>query len=287
VPVAKIENARSINFAANLKDYRSPKLAMLMSLIVPGSGQFYAESNWWGAGFLVVEAALIGTGLVYSAQSNAKKSKAHAFADTAYDAKKFKTYTDSLKNNLKGNNAGSDSAATAIYSSVFIDSSDISFLNDANKGPGKRSNDFYTNIAGKNLPFVQGWKDAKPTLTSTGFGSDTGTTYHAYNTTAPDSTFFVYKNNDKANFSYGFSSYQDYYNSILKESQNLANYSRDAFLTLLINHLASAVMAGIQAKSHNDALLGKESLWRHLDIEQQFVYTGTETVPGYSVGVRF
>ena len=50
-PPAKIEDARAINFARNLKEYRSPKLAMLMSLVLPGSGQVYAKSNLWAAGF--------------------------------------------------------------------------------------------------------------------------------------------------------------------------------------------------------------------------------------------
>jgi hypothetical protein len=279
---AKIENARSINFAANLKEYRSPKLAMLMSLCVPGSGQVYAKSNLWAAGFLLVEAAIIGTGVVYSSQSKAKKAKAHGFADTAYSADKFKNYTDSLHNDLNGFGDKGDT----IYSSIFFDSSDVQFLKEANKSPGNRNSSFYDNISGESSPFVRGWKDVTPSFSSSGFPPVSGDGIYRY--VSADSNYLVYRYSNKANVSFGFSDYQLHYISILDESRKLANYSRTAFVTLLINHLASAVMAGIEAKNHNDALLGMdESFWRHIDIEQQFVNTGSETVAGYSVGVRF
>lgn len=281
---AKIENARSINFAANLKEYRSPKLAMLMSLCVPGSGQVYAKANWFAAGFLLVEAVIVGTGLAYSSKSKAQKAKAHKFADTAYGADKFKTYTESLKSNLNAGNG--DSIATEIYNSIFFDSSDVQFLNEAYKEPGKRSDNFYNDIASETSPFLRGWKDVKPAFEgSKGFGT-LDAPYTLYSD-LPDSSYLVYRYGDKANASFGFSDYQKHYISILDESRRLANNSRTAFLTLVINHLASAVMAGIEAKNHNDALLGRETFWRHVDIEQQFVNTGSETVAGYSIGVRF
>jgi hypothetical protein len=58
-------------------------------------------------------------------------------------------------------------------------------------------------------------------------------------------------------------------------------------MSLLVNHVASAVMAGILAKRHNDELLGRESFWRRVGIEQQYVNTGSTTVPGYALQVRF
>jgi hypothetical protein len=278
----KIENARSINFAANLKEYRSPKLAMLMSLCVPGSGQIYAKSNLWAAGFLLVEAVIVGTGVVYSSKSKVQKAKAHKFADTAYSADKFETYTHDLQTNFV--NRGDTT-----YSSIFFDSSDVLFLRDAKKSPGKRSDNFYNDISSKTSPYVRGWKDVMPNFDGGVFSISDSNIYKAYSTkTGPnDTNYLVYKNGDIKNASFGFSDYQLHYISMLDESRKLANYSRTAFVTLLINHLASAVMAGIEAKNHNDALLGQESVWQHIDIEQQFVNTGSETVSGYSIGVRF
>lgn len=276
----KIENAHSINFAANLKEYRSPKLAMLMSLCVPGSGQVYAKANWYAAGFLLVEAVIVGTGMVYSSKSNAQKGKAHKFADTAYSAGKFEQYTKDLSSYLTTN---APTRWDTIYSSIFFDSSDVLFLNDANKNPGKRSDNFYNDISGASSAFIRGWKDVAPDFSEGGFSVD-NSAYHEYSS---DSGYYVYRGADKADYRFGFSSYQARYNSMLDESRKLANYSRNAFVTLLINHLASAVMAGIEAKNHNDALLGRETFLRHVDIGQQFVNTGSETVAGYSVGVRF
>jgi hypothetical protein len=58
-------------------------------------------------------------------------------------------------------------------------------------------------------------------------------------------------------------------------------------MALLVNHVASAVMAGILAKRHNDELLGKESFWQHIDMKQLSVNTGSGTSPGYALQVRF
>jgi hypothetical protein len=74
---------------------------------------------------------------------------------------------------------------------------------------------------------------------------------------------------------------------MLDESRKWANYSRNTFLSLLLNHLASAIMAGIAAKRHNDELLGRESFWHHIEVEPCYVNTGSGTSPGYAVQVEF
>ena len=97
LPAATIESVHSINFARNLKEYRSPKLAMLMSLILPGAGQVYAKSNLWAAAFGVIEVGLISTGVALSAKSKTVSNNAHAFANQHYDTNAYKQYTSILK----------------------------------------------------------------------------------------------------------------------------------------------------------------------------------------------
>jgi hypothetical protein len=86
---------------------------------------------------------------------------------------------------------------------------------------------------------------------------------------------------------YGISANQAHYNGILNDSKHWADLSLNTFLSLVINHLASSVMAGIAAKRHNDELLGKESFWQHIDIEQHYVNTGSGTAQGYALQVAF
>ena len=147
---ATIEKTHSLNFANNLKQYRSPKLAMLMSLILPGSGELYAQSDIWAAGFVVAEAALITTGVSLAKTAAAKKQAAHTYANQHYRIDTMKAYIDSngtLHTFLKAN--GIDSL---FYQTIFTDSSDVTF----NKQAGTKSNTYYSLInQGQSSPFIQ------------------------------------------------------------------------------------------------------------------------------------
>ncbi|MBN2188573.1 MAG: hypothetical protein JW699_03885 [Chitinispirillaceae bacterium] len=283
-PPADAGKEHAINFARNLKEYRSPKLAMLMSLILPGSGQIYARSNLWAAAFGIIEAAVVGTGLALSAKARKVKKQARDFADRHYDTTRVRSYLDSLSqflptmfplDTLAGHKADS------IYNEViFLAGEDSSFFFDAKSG-----NDSYYGYLdrGASSPFIRGWDDVKPIFTSGGFQCDS-TPYGVY---GGDTAYLVFLKSDPAGAMYGASASQEHYSGLLRDSRNWSGYSRSTFLSLLINHVASSVMAGIAAKSHNDALLGKESVWRRVGLEQQYVFTGSETAPGYALKVSF
>ena len=269
-----IEKVHSINFARNLKEYRSPKLAMLLSLLVPGAGQLYAKADIWAAGFIAVEAAVITTGAVMSAKANRIKKDAHTYADQHYDAKgKFKPYTDTLLQ-LLTDKFGPDSAKSIFTAITTTYGSDSAFLANG------KNDEYYTMIQGGS-PFIRGWDDVQPAFGPGGFDLSTSPQYRL-----SDSAYYFMSTTD-SNHLFGVSAHQGSYNGMLDESGKWANYSRDAFISLLINHLASAIMAGIEAKAHNDALLGKESFWQHIGIEEQYVNTGSEKVQGYALQVRF
>jgi hypothetical protein len=278
----KIEKVRSINFGANLKEYRSPKLAMLMSLILPGSGQVYAKSNWIAAGFLALEAAVFGTGYAIIAKSKTQKKKAHAFADSLYDVSKYETYSEDLKNYLRTQGNDEEKANSIFIDSIFFGDTagEQTFLDNA-----RRKNDaYYDDLQGQGLTFVRGWKDVEPDFdATTGFKGIDSTRFQ---TLSGEPGYLVSHkgNNDQA---FGFSENQSTYIDMINKAQSQARTGRNVYLSLLVNHIASAVIAGIVAKKHNDALLGQESVWRRIEVEQNLVNTGSHTVNGYALGITF
>ena len=280
LPAATIESVHSINFARNLKEYRSPKLAMLMSLILPGAGQVYAKSNLWAAAFGVIEVGLISTGVALSAKSKTVSNNAHAFANQHYDTSALKQYSKNLYQYLR-----SIGDSTSYSSSIFFDGEDTSFLSEARN----KSTLYYNDINSRTLPFIRGWDDVQPNFTNNGFQIQGSDTSRFGIVTGPngDTSYLLFLKPDSANRMYGISENQVHYNSMLDESRKWANYSRNTFLSLLINHLASAIMAGIAAKRHNDELLGRESFWHHIEVEPCYVNTGSGTSPGYAVQVEF
>jgi hypothetical protein len=287
--VATIEQMHSINFARNLKEYRSPKLAMLMSLVLPGSGQIYAKANLWAAAFSVVEVALISTGLSMSAKSKRIKKDAHSYADKHYNSTDFQAYSTELKKYLR-NNSSTFKNPDSIYNEIFFMGDDTTFLNDARK----KNDAYYDNINGVSSPYIRGWDDVTPAFLADSGGyiinpSDTA----RFGVCAGDKSYFMFVRRisngqqDSSQRLFGMSTHQEQYDRTLKNALHWADYSRTTFITLLVNHIASAVMAGILAKKHNDELLGNESFWHHIDIEQNYVNTGSGTSPGYALQVRF
>ena len=284
VEAEKIEKVRSINFAANLKEYRSPKLAMLMSLIIPGSGQFYAKSSLTAAACLAVEAALIGTGYAFVKKGQSEKKKARTYADSLYSADKFSNYDKDLRTFL-GAKFGPASGDSIYYGIIhFGDSSAAeNFLKDANA----KNDNYYDAIEDASGTFVRGWDDVAPGFSADNAIEITDADTAMYGAFTNDSAYFAYKKEPGKYPAYGFSQHQITYSDMVSKAQGLSRIGSRFYMSLLVNHLASAVIAGILAKKHNDELLGKESFWRRIDVEEQMVNTGTTVVSGYALAVRF
>lgn len=267
---AKIENMQSINFAKNLKQYRSPKLAMLFSFIMPGAGQIYARHKTKAAIFGAVEAAIIGTGVGFAVKGKKDMKKARKFADENYSIDTFVYYYDSVF---------SSGVSDSIIQSYFTEPSAKEFLDIAKN----RDDDFYDLIRGTDRPYVRGWKDIYPHILP-GFTIPEGEGYKS-DSTEP---YLVYPaNDDSAAAAFGFSKLQKEFESKFSDANNFLDISQKVFFLLILDRIVSAVDAGITAKAYNDEMLGKQSLWQRVNIREKQVNTGSGVYSGYAFELRF
>jgi hypothetical protein len=86
---------------------------------------------------------------------------------------------------------------------------------------------------------------------------------------------------------YGYSPRQLEYGDMLSKSNEYYRISTNLFFVLIANHIISAVDAMISAKAHNDELLGRQSLWRRINLDQQVAFTDAGIRSSFGVRVRF
>lgn len=274
----KVESVKSINFAQNLKQYRSPKLAMLFSFLLPGSGQLYARHKLKAAIFGAAELAIIGTGTALAVKGRKEMKKAHQFADANYSVDTFKVYYyDHFK----------PSVPNTVDSSIFGNGNLT--VNQFLQMAQDRDNEFYKTIQGNDNPFVRGWIDVAPKFIS-GFTPYNPDEYKNYD---PDTAYLVYyiKGRDtvdaRSEARFGFSELQKEFESKFSRANNFYDISQKVFFLLLLDRIVSAVDAGITAKAYNDEMLGKQSIWQRINIEQKQVNSGWDTYSGYALVLRF
>ena len=72
---------KSNPMADDLPTKKSPVLAGVLSAIIPGAGQIYNEDYWVAAAFVVVEAALVTTAVVYENKGDEQTDYYESYAD--------------------------------------------------------------------------------------------------------------------------------------------------------------------------------------------------------------
>lgn len=275
----KIEETQSMNFAKNMKEYRSPKIAMLLSLLVPGTGQVYAK-NYTKAGiFGAVEVALITVGSVLGYQGAKKWEKAEKFADEHYKLSEFEKYAEKL--------SGAISDTGLKRTIYFPDTTPSAFIKDAKA----KNDDFYESIRSATNPYVHGWDDVTPKFTS-GFDIDVQENEPGTYVQDNDTLYLIYQVNSDGdtvpkNSQFGFSENQKKYNDKIVDANTTYRWSGSVFTMLLVSHIASAVDAGITAKAYNDQLIGRKSAWQRINIKETLVSTPVEKASGLALEVRF
>ena len=276
-----VEPVHSINFAKNLKDYRSPKLAMLLSFLVPGLGQAYVKSYYKTAIFVALEATAIGFSVAYNNKGKKQMDNAKSFGDQNYDNDSLKSYYNGLLGIFTTTKGYVIDSAQTMVSSIYPDTS---FL----KGSKFRWTNYYSDI--QSSSYIRGWKDCEPTTTQIIEANGNPTTFTGiHNSYILDTVtgYLVYKVGDTSTTMFGYSISQQHYNAMVSQANNYYKTSQGILLTLLINHVISAVDALISAKAYNDALLGRESMWQHISIQQQLVDAGPSLSGGMVLKVQF
>ncbi|MDR2694586.1 MAG: hypothetical protein LBB74_10295 [Chitinispirillales bacterium] len=287
---AVVEEGRTINFAQNLKEYRSPRLAMLLSLLVPGLGQAYSRSYIKASAFGAAEVAAIGVAVYLNSVAKSKKKEAYSFADEHFDVDSIRLYDSRLREKFVERDSAivKDSLTQLPYDKYFFDMA------------GSKGAYYYESIRGKS--FTPGWKDNVLSLdqlldsgpNDTIVGSD-GSRYILDNYTNDDAFYYVKKIFDNAGrlvsngeSVLGYSSYQTEYNTKMDRSNSYRDAVNYVFYAIILNHIASAIDAGFTARAYNARLLGEDnSAWNRLSVEQQFVFTGFGHSPGVALRLRF
>ncbi len=281
VAPVRIEEARPINFARNLKDYRSPKLAMFLSLLVPGLGQAYVKSYVKAGLFIAAEAAIIGASVVYSNKGSSKYNQATAFADRNYSVSTMQNYYTQLLAFMGGDTTAQGTLNGIYYDTVPNANSSLS------QGSKTKSHGYYTLIA--QPEYIQGWKDCQPTFSqiqnlslNQKYSTKGGTTY-----TLDSNLYQVDINGNPANAAYGYSDSLIAYKALMSQSNSDYKTATNILFIILVNHIVSAVDALISARIYNDELLGKQSFWNHIDLEPSVAAAGTMSGPALSLRIKF
>jgi len=287
---AIVEEGRTINFAQNLKEYKSPRKAMLLSLLLPGLGQAYSRSYVKASAFGAAEIAAIVAAVCFNAAAKSTKDKAYRFADERFDTLIIRKYDDGLREKFQNNESEIEKDSLFVFTPYDKDFYEAAYRNVY----------FYESIRGKK--FAPGWEDNELTVEQllndgkrdTVIYGKGESRYEFYGYEADGFYYFkrIFDVAGKAvtggGPTLGYSSSQDKYNSMINESNSYRDAVNYMFYVMILNHIVSAIDAGFTARAYNARLLGEDnSAWNRLSVEQLFVFTGSEISPGVALRLRF
>jgi hypothetical protein len=232
--------------------YKSPRKAMFMSLILPGSGQLYVgtkQSRYVRGVFYLAEEIALISGLYYhSIYKYDKKAKEYQnFAKTHFSINKYEKAMNDLYRpeyeeafNVLYRDPIRDTYCKAFYGTSGSDKCVENFGQNHGNYPGDNtpfynSGEYYRAITNENL--VLGWDDAVP---------NEYVETHLYN--------LEFSDYEVTYESLGQSSNQEEYLSMRKKANDLADRQVIFLGALILNHIVSAVDAALSAKAHNNSL---------------------------------
>ncbi|MDR3000547.1 MAG: hypothetical protein LBU89_04700 [Fibromonadaceae bacterium] len=226
--------------------YKSPKRAMFMSLVVPGSGQFYVggqSRHIRGTFYLAEEIALLA-GLYYHSMYRYDKQvkKYRNFANDNFDIVKYETGMNNVRLDIYNapdeferfyGGTERESYCKALYGPNINTEKCSPFDGPAfynqNQRPYHNPAEFYRVIANNN--FVLGWNDAE--LNSEAINRINSGNYETI---------------------LGESESRKKYIAMRKRANDLADRQAIFLGAIILNHIVSAVDAALSAKTHNNNL---------------------------------
>jgi hypothetical protein len=236
-------------FTPQIKNKKSPILAGIMSLFIPGSGEIYSEEYLKAAVFLAVEAAVITTAIIYDNKGDDKTVEFEGYADREWNVVK---YAEWLNEYIVDVDAGENlisinpDASLNPWERVNWDELNAAEKDFSHKLPPYGEQQYYE-LIGKYPQYSPGWREFDPADND----------YHH----VPPQFLFYADMRGTAN---------DYYNVATK-----------AVIGIYINHFLSALDAVWSAASYNKDIA--------LNIRTgQIRYAGkTELVPYLNFSYRF
>jgi hypothetical protein len=231
--------------------YKSPKRAMFMSLLVPGSGQLYVggKSRYIRGTFYLAEEIALITGLYYHSiyKYDGQVKKYRSFANLHFDIGRYEeamseiSVHDEYKERFQiAYGSERENYCKAIYGpKVGGTGSKCVSITDGDgydfykkyyqKGMLRDPSAYYRSIASEN--FILGWDDA-----------------------ILDPNTEARINSDDPLIRLGESEYYNKYLSMRRKANDLADRQAIFLGAIILNHIVSAIDAALSAKAHNNSL---------------------------------
>ncbi|MFC2083834.1 hypothetical protein ACFLS9_02135 [Bacteroidota bacterium] len=230
----------------NIDSKKSPFLAGLFSLVIPGAGEFYSESYLKSAIFFALEVTAVSLAIVYDKKGNDQTELFENYANKSWDVSKYARWTiDNLETHLNivlENNLNADN-----YSDLFYDEDrtqvNWDVLNQLESDIGgwysHRLEQFghqqYYEMIGKYQQFNPGWDDFD------------------------ENSLFTYTHDQRDPVTDNF----EKYSQMRGKANDFYNTASTAVIIIVANHIISALDAAWTASRYNKQFEVKLSLERN------------------------
>ena len=223
-------------------NYKSPRKAMFMSLILPGSGQLYVggkQSRYVRGVFYLAEEIALISGLYYYSiyRYDSQVKKYRDFANANFSVNRYQNFMNGIYDEMYDNNFkelyGKEEERSNYCKAFYGDASQqcIEYrINPSDGMPLRNPSAYYSVIASEN--FVLGWNDSEKNE-----GIEDNLT------------------RDKPEYmQLGTSQYYNSYLSMRKKASSLADRQAIFLGAIILNHIVSAIDAVLSASAHNNSL---------------------------------
>jgi hypothetical protein len=205
--------------------------AALYSAVLPGAGQFYAESYWRAALYATFEVAAWTTYFIYDSKGDKKDEQMRDYGDEHWSELKYwsKLYQEALTENIPNlPTLPTETSGDPLLIGFDREMADqIRFIENelgySHNLPRTRTQQYYEMIYKYPQQFANGWSDAGFLTPYSTDGSDLPATAR-------------------------------YYRNLRNLTEEYYDVASGATMVVLVNHVISALDAALAAKSYNNSL---------------------------------